>query len=187
LSAFIAHTCKKNSVNPMNNPLIILETERLRLRHLHLADIPALVDLWHDPGVTHYMGGPRDRARLKAIFAEVAKTPLADQYDLWPVEEKQTGKIVGHCGLLDKEVEGKTEIELVYVFAQPVWGKGYATEMAKALKEYAFEQMGIRRLVAIIEPENIGSEKVAVKVGMQLEKEIVRPNEAVRRMYMIET
>ena len=74
----------------------------------------------------------------------------------------------------------------MYVFARLTWGKGYATEMAEALKNYAFQKMGWPRLIALIEPENEGSERVAVKVGMHLEKEVVRPGGEVRRVYAVE-
>ena len=164
----------------------IVETERLRLRPVEFSDIPALVDLWSDPDVTRYMGGPRDRVELTRIFQEVARDPWAERYDMYPVEEKETGRLVGHCGLTNKEVEGKTEIELVYVLAQSAWGRGYATEIATAIKAYAFEQMGVARLIALIEPENEASEKVAVKVGMRLEKQVVRPGGAIRRVYGVE-
>jgi len=170
----------------MSHNLLILETDRLRLSRLRPSDVSALVDLWSDPDVTRYMGGPRDRAKLEANFAEEVKNPFADEYNLWPVEE-QTGKVVGDCGLLDKEVDGRAEIELVYVFARSTWGQGYATEMAKALKEHAFEQMGLRRLIALIQPENEESERVAVKVGTHLEKEVIRPGGEVRRVYAMET
>jgi len=122
------------------------------------------------------MGGPRERSKLEAIFEEEIKDPFADEYNLWTVEEKPSGKVVGECGLLDKEVDGRAGVELVYVFARSAWGKGYATEMAAALKKYAFQKMGLRRLIALIEPENEGSERVAVKVGMHLEKEVIRPS-----------
>ena len=171
----------------MSHNLLILETERLRLSRLQPSNVSALVDIWSDPDVTRYMGGPRDRAKLEAIFEEEVKDPCADEYNLWPVEEKQTGKVVGDCGLLNKKVDGRAEIELVYVFARSAWGKGYATEMAEALKTYAFQKKGLRRLIALIEPENEGSERVAVKVGMHLEKEVVRPGGEVRRLYAIET
>jgi len=95
--------------------------------------------------------------------------------------------VVGDCGLLDKKVDGRAEIELVYVFSRSVWGKGYATEMVGALKEYAFQKMGLRRPIALIELENEGSERVAFKVGMHLEKEVIRPSGEVRRVYAIET
>ncbi|MCK4600402.1 GNAT family N-acetyltransferase, partial [Candidatus Bipolaricaulota bacterium] len=106
--------------------------------------------------------------------------------DLWPVIEKETDRVVGHCGLLEKEVEGRPEIELVYVLVSSVWGKGYATEMAQAIKRFAFEAMDVKRLIALIEPENEASERVAIKVGMHLEKEVIRPGGAQRRVYVVE-
>ena len=166
--------------------LIILETKRLTLRHQQASDVASLVALWAAPEVTRYMGGPRDRDWLQSVFEETARDPYAERYDLWPVIEKETGEVVGHCGLLDKEVEGKTEIELTYVLASSAWGRGYGTEIGHALKRYAFEEMGIGRLIALIEPENEASERVAVKVGMRLEKEVLRPGGAVRKMYVVE-
>jgi RimJ/RimL family protein N-acetyltransferase len=165
---------------------IILETGRLILRYQQASDVPSLIDLWADPDVTRYMGGPRDRAWLQSEFQETAHDPCAERYDLWPVVEKETGRVVGHCGLLDKEVEGRTEIELIYVLASSAWGKGYATEMGRALKRHAFEERGIERLIALIEPENAASERVAAKIGMRLEKEVVRPGGAVRKLYAVE-
>jgi RimJ/RimL family protein N-acetyltransferase len=100
--------------------------------------------------------------------------------------KQETGRLVGHCGLLDKEVDGKTEIELNYILTPSAWGKGYATEIGHALKRLAFEKMGVERLIALIEPENEASERVAVRLGMRLEKEIVRPGGASRKVYVIE-
>jgi len=164
----------------------ILETERLRLRYQRAADVEALVALWTDPEVMRYMGGPRDTAQVTHIFEETARAPRADAHDLWVVVERGSGRVVGHCGLLDKEVEGREEIELVYVIARDAWGQGYATEMARALVEHAFGEMGLQRLISLIEPENAASERVAEKVGMRLEREVVRPGGAVRRVYRIE-
>jgi [ribosomal protein S5]-alanine N-acetyltransferase len=169
----------------MNEPLIILETERLRLKYMQMADVAALVDLWVDPDVTCHMGGPRDRNTVTANLMQTAKDPTADRYDLWPVEEKATGKVIGHCGVLDKEVDGKTEFELVYVLAKSVWGKGYASEIAAGIRDYSFGRMNLARLIALIEPENEASERVALKVGMRLEKEVLRPGGAVRRVYAL--
>ena len=167
------------------NSSIILETERLILRREQATDIAPLVDLWADPEVTRYMGGPRDRDWLQSVFEETAQDPCAERYDLWPVIEKETDQVVGHCGLVDKEVEGRTEMELNYILVSSAWGKGYATEMGLALKRHAFEGMRIDRLIALIEPENAASERVAVKIGMRLEKEVVRPGGALRKVYAI--
>jgi RimJ/RimL family protein N-acetyltransferase len=108
----------------------ILESERLQLRYQQAADVEALVDLWSDPEVTRYLGGPRDRAWLQSVFEETAAAPYAEAYDLWPVIEKETGRLVGHAGLLKKEVAGRAEIELTYVLAASAWGQGYATVAA---------------------------------------------------------
>jgi len=173
-------------MNNTQNPSIILETQRLVLRYQSASDVPLLTDLWADPVVTRFIGGPRDRDWLRSVFEETAKNPQAERYDLWPVVEKDTGLVVGHCGLLDKDVEGRTEIELNYIFSPAVWGKGYATEIAAAIKQMAIEKMGLKRLIALIEPENLASERVALKIGMHLEKETLRPGGGRRIVYVVE-
>jgi ribosomal-protein-alanine N-acetyltransferase len=166
-------------------PLELLQTPRLILTRLQAVHFPALVDLWSDPEVTRYLGGPRERDFLVAEFEKTALAPLAEKYDLWALVEKESGKVIGHCGLLDKEVEGTAEIELVYVLAAAARGKGYATEIAAALKEYAFQTLGLKRLISLIEPGNQASERVAIKTGMRLEREIIRPGGFVRLLYSI--
>ena len=100
----------------MSNQEIILLTDRLCLRRIQVSDISTLIDLWCDPDVTKYLGGPRDREKIKLLFEEDAENPFAYEYDLWPVEEMQTKEVLGYCGLLEKEVDGKEEIEINYIF-----------------------------------------------------------------------
>ena len=100
----------------MKKQMEILQTDRLILRRLQKSDIPTLIDLWCDPNATKHIGGPRDQEKLKSIFEEDVENPFGYEYDLWPVEEKQTNEVVGHCGLLDKAVDGKEEIEINYIF-----------------------------------------------------------------------
>jgi len=170
----------------VNPPETILETERLLLRLQQASDIPFLTGLWSDPEVTRYAGGPRERDWLQTVFEETAQDPRAEKWDLWPVVEKATGLLVGHCGLLDKEVEGRSEIELDYFLTPSAWGKGYATEMGQALKQLAFEKMGVERLIALIEPGNERSERVAIRLGMRPEKQVLRPGGLLRKVYVIE-
>jgi RimJ/RimL family protein N-acetyltransferase len=164
--------------------LAILETDRLILRRQRASDIPFLVDLWSDPEVTRHLGGPRDRDQLQEAFEETARDPFAEQHDLWPVVERETGRPVGHCGLLDKDVEGGMEIELIYILAESAWGQGYATEIAQALRDYGLSSLGIERLIALIEPGNEISERVATKVGMRFEREI-RRHGTTRLLYCV--
>jgi len=165
---------------------VILESERLVLRRQREHDVEFLVDLWTDPDVTRHLGAPRDREELRVLLEETAVDPYAERFDLWPVVEKATGLVVGHCGLLDKDVEGKTEIELVYVLAASAWGRGYATEIGSALCRYAFETMGLTRLIALIEPGNDASERAAMSIGMAFGREVVRPDGAARMLYAID-
>jgi ribosomal-protein-alanine N-acetyltransferase len=170
----------------MKNQMTILETKRLRLKHLEASDVSVLIDLWTDPVVTEYLSGPRDRDKLIPFFEEELKDPFAETFNTWPLIEKQTGKVIGYCGLLDKEVAGTQEIEVIYIIGASAWGNGYATEIGSALVRYAHEEMGIKRLIALIEPENEASERVAAKIGMSFEKEVVRLGGGVRKVYSID-
>ena len=127
---------------------------------------------------------------MKPVWLEEALRedlgPEAPPYNLWPVEETATGRVVGHCGILDKELDGRAVYELVYVLAREAWGRGLATEAAAALRDYAFAALGLDRLVSLIEPGNTASERVARKVGMVLEQETVRPGGRVMRVYALD-
>ncbi len=160
-----------------------IETERLLLRSIQSTDVSALVQLWTDPDVTRHMGGPRDADSLRSSVEEDLQNPDPGPFNLWPVVEKASGQVIGHCGLLDKEVDGATEVELIYVFSKEAWGKGYATEIALALKAYAQTSLNISRLIALIDPENTASEHVAAKAGLRFEKETLRPTGILMRVY----
>ena len=67
-----------------------------------------------------------------------------------------------------------------------MWGQGYATEIGQAILRLAFTKMGLMRLVALIAPGNQSSERVAIKVGMHFEKEIIRPGGTIRKLYIVE-
>jgi RimJ/RimL family protein N-acetyltransferase len=170
----------------MDKQKLILETERLILKHIDPADAAPLIDLWRDPDVTEHLGGPRERAKLVEIFAKDVENPFAYEYDLWPVIEKQSNQVIGHCGLLEKEVAEQDEVEINYIFTPSAWGKGYATEIGKAIIQYAFEEKKLKRLIALIKPENEASAVVATKIGMSFEKEVIRPGGAKRMLYVIE-
>ncbi len=160
-----------------------LETERLIVRSLKVADASALSLLWTDPEVTLYMGGPRDYEEIYAEFVKDAEDKSPPKIDLWPVIEKATGQIIGHCGLVDKEVDGQVEYDLTYVLVKSAWGKGFATEVAIAIANYAFTQLGLKRIIALTDPTNTASQHVAINVGMQYERDTIRTNGKVMRIF----
>lgn len=145
----------------------ILETERLRLRYQRKADEDFLIGLWTDPDTTRHTGGPRDRAFLEAEFAKASADPRAEEWDLWVLEEKEGGAPVGQAGFIPKTVAGEDFVELNYYLAPEARGRGYAREVAAGLLRRAFDEKGLRAVVAIIAPANESSRKVAEAVGMR--------------------
>lgn len=160
-----------------------IETERLVLRRVEEPDAPVLAALWSDPNVTRYMGGPRDFEKVQLELEEEAREGPGHPTGWWPVVERASGCVIGDCGLVKKTIDGREEIELVYVVASESWGKGYATEAAFALRDYAFSRLGLPRVVALIDPENHASARVAEKIGMQFDRETRRPSGRVMRVY----
>jgi RimJ/RimL family protein N-acetyltransferase len=144
-----------------------------------------LAAIWSDPNVTQHMGGPRDSADIRLGLEEEAQTGTQAEIALWSVVEKASGRVIGHCGFLEKNVDDRSEIELIYVLASDSWGKGYATEAASALREYAFHQLGLQRIIALINPENPASARVAEKIGMKCERDTRRPSGKIMRVYSI--
>jgi [ribosomal protein S5]-alanine N-acetyltransferase len=163
---------------------LIAETKRLTIRLLTESDVPVIASMWTDDRVARFMGGPRDYEKVCASFREDLIAPPL-QLDLWPVVERTSGAVVGHCGLLPKKVDESDQVELVYVIAADYWGRGYASEAAAAIRDYAFRKLRINRLVSLIDPANIASERVALKIGMKFEANTVRPNGKSMRVYAV--
>jgi RimJ/RimL family protein N-acetyltransferase len=87
--------------------------------------------------------------------------------------EKDGREVIGFCGLSRfSDVGGRPETELGYRLARASWGRGFATEAARAVRDYAFDTLGIPRLISIIDPRNAASIRVAGKTGMRYEKEV---------------
>jgi len=147
----------------------IVETARLIARPLDAGDVEALATLWCDPVATAYLGGPRRFDAVCRTLREDLTLPAPPTFDLWPTIEQTSGRLVGHCGLLDKEIAGRIEIELVYVIAPAAWGQGFATEAGRAIRDHAVTALGCQRLVALIHPENAASERVAAKLDFRCE------------------
>ena len=157
------------------NGRAIVETERLIVLALEPGHVEALAALWCDPEATAYLGGPRTYEAVCRTLREDLALPEPPPFDLWPTIEKASGRVVGHCGLLDKEVAGRSEVELVYVIEPAVWGRGFATEAGRAIRDHAVTVLRLQRLVALIHPENAASERVAAKLGFRREGEVERP------------
>lgn len=162
----------------------ILKTTRLLLRYQRKSDIKFLVDLWMDEEMTKHTGGPREKQFLIEEFRKTAEEPRRQEYDLWPIELKHSHDFVGQAGFVPKEIKGKEYIELNYYVIRPMQGKGYATEIAKALLEYAFVEKKLDRVIAIIHPANEASKAVAKAAGLKYWRNEERSG-VVKSVYLI--
>src|SRR5262245_3544132 len=139
----------------------MLETGRLRLRRLRPSDAPALIALDSDEHVMRYIGS---RGGTPGQIASRASERIAmdgGAIGWWLVEDKADASFHGIAGLLTMP-EG-SDIELAYRFVRSAWGRGIATEAARALTEHAFTSAGLNRVVAVTFPQNAPSQRVLEK------------------------
>lgn len=151
----------------------ILETPRLILRRQVPEDLNALWTLYCDPDITRYIpDAPRSSAEAKEELEWFMNGhPKHPELGLWATIHKDTGKFIGRCGLLPWTIDGQNEVEVAYLIAREYWGQGLGTEVARAIIDYGFGQLGLSRLICLIDAENQRSIKVARNIGMSFEKE----------------
>src|SRR5688572_19243817 len=155
--------------------MVILETQRLTLRHFELSDLDALHRLYNDPEIrAHFPGGTLSLEETREELEWFLRGhPERPELGLWATVERGTGKVLGRCGLLPWSMDGRNEVELAYLIDRSRWGEGLATEAALGIIDYARDTLGLRRLISLISPDNAASTAVARKVGMTLECEYV--------------
>jgi RimJ/RimL family protein N-acetyltransferase len=100
--------------------------------------------------------------------------------------DRQSGKLIGQSGLLIQTIEDELRLEVSYSILPEYWRQGFAFEAANTCRNYAFNQGWAENLISVIEPENIGSEKVALKNGMTLEKTIIEDYGAPFNVFSIQ-
>lgn len=153
---------------------IILETERLLLRHLILDDLEELFALYSDPEIRKYFpeGVLTHDETKEELEWHMNGHPEHPELGLWATIYKETGKFIGRCGLLPWEIDSKLEVEIAYLLDKEFWGQGLASEAAKGILEYGFEKLNLTRLICLIDPQNVASQKVAKRIGMTLERSV---------------
>jgi RimJ/RimL family protein N-acetyltransferase len=147
-----------------------LETPRLITRFLTKEDVGIWEDYCSDPVATRYtaLPGKTPAEMAQAWIAFAMKRYAENRLGLQALISKETGEFIGQCGLLVQEVNGKREIEIGYHLLRKHWGKGYALEAAQMFRDYGFEHNFADSLISIIHPENVASQKVAMRNGMRL-------------------
>ncbi|MAU01317.1 MAG: GNAT family N-acetyltransferase [Anaerolineaceae bacterium] len=154
--------------------MIILETERLILRHMEMTDLEVLFALYRDPEIRRYF--PDGTLTYEETREELEwflnGHPNHPQLGLWATIYKPTNQFIGRCGLLPWTIEGREEVEVAYLIDKTFWRQGLGSEAAQAVAQYGFNKLGLSRLICMIYPANQASQKVARSLGMSLEKEM---------------
>jgi RimJ/RimL family protein N-acetyltransferase len=147
-----------------------LETNRLVLREFEAGDWEAVHEYASDPQVVRYVEwGPNSEEDTRA-FLQYALTPPEQprrQCSL-AIVLKAEGRLIGGCSIAVSNPEQR-EGWIGYIFNRDFWGQGYATETARALVAFGFEQLGLHRILATCDPENVASARVLEKAGMRRE------------------
>jgi ribosomal-protein-alanine N-acetyltransferase len=163
----------------------VLQTQRLSLREFELEDVDALAAILSDPETMRYYPMPFDRAAVVDWILRNRTRYANDGFGLWAMILKATGDLIGDCGLVRQSVDGLDEIEIGYHVRRDLWGQGYASEAARACRDYGFSSLKVDRLISLIRPENLQSRRVAEKNGMTIWKETTRAN-LLHYVYAIE-
>lgn len=153
---------------------IILETGRLMLREIVPEDYDALCETLKDPEAMYaYEHGFSDEEAKEWLTRQLRRYE-ENGFGLWAVIFKETGRLIGQCGITLQDAGGKILPEIGYLFARAYWHRGYAAEAALACRDYAFESLGAEEVCAIIREGNHASEQVAEKNSMTCTGTIVK-------------
>lgn len=145
---------------------MILETERLLLREMTQDDLPALQGILQDEETMYAYNGAFDEAETQAWLDRQLSRYAQFGFGLWAVVLKESGGMIGQCGLTMQPWRGDEVLEVGYLFNRAFWHHGYATEAARGCMEYAFDLLGAREVCSIIRETNLPSRRVAERNGM---------------------
>ncbi len=148
-----------------------IKTARLTLRPFTLQDAELLHHILIIPGVLEYFpsSDPPDLERVQKLVQRQIDQWEDHNYGWWAVEPDGAGELIGWSGL--QYLPETDEIEISYLLGKPYWGKGLATESAIAGLDYGFKSLGIEKIIGIVHPENVASQKVLEKIGLRFQEQ----------------
>jgi RimJ/RimL family protein N-acetyltransferase len=143
-----------------------LRSKRLRLRPFDGGDVTDMLEILSGEDVLRYFPGSKrpNRDQVARLVARMLEHWRERGYGLWAVTDGESGVLMGRCGL--QYLPDTDEVEVDFILGRPYWGLGFATEAGRASLAYGFETMNFEKIVGIVHPENIPSQRVLEKLGM---------------------
>jgi RimJ/RimL family protein N-acetyltransferase len=143
------------------------------LRPFTLEDVDAHGRIFSDPLVTRYLPrGPYPADKARDIASRTVSYFIEHWkrygFGVWAVLDRASGTLIGQCGL--NTLEEAPEVEVLYLFDRPYWGRGLATEGGQAAVDVGFDSIGLQRIVGLTHPDNVASQRVLQKIGLRYSK-----------------
>lgn len=147
-----------------------METDRLFLRRYAEKDKKHFIALFTDAVVMKYVGdGVMTGEQAEAFWRKLFETLYPQNFNIWAVFTRADSRYVGHAGIYPRPTKNE-DWEFVYFLNRESWGKGYATEIARRIVEYGFEELNLPEVFATVDDEHSDSIRVLEKAGMNFER-----------------
>lgn len=164
---------------------MILETERLYLREMNQGDFSSLCKILQDKDVMYAYEHAFDDIEAQEWLDKQFKRYNQYGFGLWAVILKETGEMIGQCGLTMQDCNNRQVLEVGYLFQKAFWHMGYASEAAIACKKYAFEVLHADEVFSIIRDTNTASQNVAKRNGMTVTEEFVKHYYGIDMLHLV--
>jgi RimJ/RimL family protein N-acetyltransferase len=152
---------------------MILETSRLILRSFQDEYIDRLAELMANRDFMRFSLGPYTREQTRSVLQKFLSWNQAGLPSQFAVIFRGNNELIGYCGFLHQEVDGRNEIEIGYRLHPDYWNRGLASEAAQVVRDHAFRDLNLPKVISLVHPDNIASRRVAEKNGMKIERETV--------------
>ncbi len=156
------------------NGRMLLSTPRLELREMTEADLPALRAILQDAETMTAYEGAFEEQMVQEWLARMRRRYREDGFGMWAVILRETGEMIGQCGITRQHILGQDVLEVGYLLNRAHWHRGYATEAAMSSRDHAFDVLGADRVYAQIRDTNIASMNVAIRLGMTVRGRFVK-------------
>ncbi|WP_069649863.1 GNAT family N-acetyltransferase [Caloranaerobacter ferrireducens] len=149
-----------------------VETERLILRKLKNDDFETFASIVGDDEIGKQLpkGEGYTYEEAKRWLDRIQLSWNENNYGVWGVINKESGNLIGYCGL--NKIEELDEVEVLYGISKDMWGRGYATEAAYSSLRFGFEQLNFEKIIGLAKIKNIASINVLKKIGLKYKKDM---------------
>lgn len=162
-----------------------LETDRLILREYTMDDFDAIYEILSDEETMQHYPHPFDENKVRYWISWNIENYKIYGFGLWAVVLKETGRLIGDCGITMQNIGGKIKPEIGYHIHKKYWRQGYGSEAARKCRDYIFENTPFNIIYSYMKYTNVGSYSTALKNGMHLVDEFEDEVNTITRVYAI--